>query len=875
MNIGLLWRQWRQRHRFESELDEELRFHLDCRAEALQRDGLDRAEALRRARIELGSVELHKDAVRSASGLDALDALFGELARGLRSLLRAPVFLIGTVTVLALSVALNLVMFGLHQTYLGSPPETARPGLLVDLDLRTVGGNRAPWLTLEEASVLRDALGPTVQHLALAGQVALGHGGESPRTLHGMAVDSHYFRMLAAGPALGRAFEAGDDDVPQHRIVLSHAAWLSLMAGDRSVLGRDMLLGGEAWSVVGVMPSAFAGLEPFRPQFWIEAGSYQDWRRRNGVGAGPVRYAITLQLAHGVSAEALEQRVQAALAALPGRTVEDERITAARLLPRTGQLSVAESEDAALLLAPIHGLLLLVLLVACANLANLMLARVLARRRELAIRAGIGASRLRLVGLLMLEAGLLAAIGSALGLVLALVSADAVHGYAASVMASVGMQALDIRFSPMVLPVTFALAALATLAIGLVPALAVTTGDLSQATRVDGGLTAGRVPSTRLRGSLMVVQVAASAVLLVVAAFAVHVAQRAGTLDVGYPTEALVDLRHPAPDRVLLEDIQRLAGVHDAAAIAPVPLYGHTWPGEVIVDGATNVLSVHYADQRVREVLGLRLLAGRWFSEQEARAAAPVAVIGAATAARLWPGQAPLGRQVAVVDPDEAGGSRTIDHDVIGVVGEVATGLLISGIDDSALWLPGHAESSARPLRDWLLRIDSQRSGPLLASLAHACLHRTRAQPCTPWRLSDVAAWQRMPLEIARSFAVGIGLMALLISAAGLWGGVAYTVAARSHEIGVRRALGARGEDIVRLVLGGTLRQISLGLLIAAIATAVLSIGLARHLEGSSTAAIPVFIAVAVLLVGTALMATVIPVRRATAIAPTQALRES
>jgi macrolide transport system ATP-binding/permease protein len=873
MNPLRTWRHWRQRRRFESDLDAELRFHLESRADDLQAAGLDCAEALRRARLELGAVELHKDDVRAAHGLAALDAVLGELRRALATLRRAPMFLAGSVTVLGLAVALNLVLFVVHQTYLGTPPETARPGALVDLGLQTAQARGAPWLTRDEVAVLRDALGPSALHVAAADQRALGHAGDPPRTLFGMAVDADYFRMLASRPLLGRALAAADDGDPQPRIVLGEQAWRSLTGSDPSIVGRSLALAGRSFTVVGVMPAGFAGLEPFRPQFWIATGVHEDLQRGHGRAADAPRYAVTIQLAPGASIAAMEQRAQLVLAALPTRTSEDSRIARVRLAPRTSQLSADESEDAAIVLVPLYGLLLLVLLIACANLGNLMLARALARRRELAIRASIGASRLRLVGLLLLEAALLAAIGTAVGSLLALLAADALHAYAASAMAGIGMDALQLRFPLTLLPAALALAGIATLAVGLAPALAVTGGDLVQGTRADGALFAGRLPPARLRAVLMVAQVGASAVLLGVAALAVQLVHRTGTLEVGYPAASLVDLRHPAAPIRLVTALGRIPGVQDVAAIAPVPLYGHPWPLDAVVDGTTHRLSVHHADHRVADVFGLRLLAGRWFDEREARDAAPVAVIGAATAARLWPGESAIGRRIDPLEGDASDARPAVPHAVIGVVADVATGLLVSGTDRGAVWLPGHAESSRRRLDERVLRVDAGAGADLLATLARTCLHETPGEPCMPWRLSDVAAWQRLPLEIARGFAVGIGLVALLISAAGLWGGVSYTVAARTHEIGVRRALGARVRDVLRLVLGGTLRQFVLGLLLALPPCVAITMALAGLGAGGLPSAIALG-GVLLLLLATALLATAVPARRATAIAPTEALRE-
>jgi predicted permease len=874
MRLLRLWRQLRARRRFEHELDEELEFHLASRRDELVRQGHAPELAQRTARIELGMVELHKDGVRAVTGLGTVDALSGELSRSARALARAPAFALGAVTVLALAIALNLVMVGIYQTYLGNAPSTAEPGALFDLQALTESARNAPQLTRGEIDRLRTVLGDSVRHLAISEQTQLGYAGDQPRTMYGMAVNADYFRMLATKPALGRTLAERDAQLAAGVIVLGHGAWRSLTQADPEIVGKSLVLGGEPYSVIGVMPRGFAGLEPFQPQFWIDAAAHESERQRRTPMSAAVRYSVTMQLAPHATPDRIAERAGAVLMALPDRIVTDERIAQVRVLERTSQLSALEAEDSTVLLTPIFALLLLVLLIACSNLANLVLARALARRRELAVRASIGAPRGRLVGLLLVESGWLAVAGTLLGLILAVIGADAVHDYAASLMTSIGMETMPIRFEISVLPITAALALVATLAIGLAPALAVTGHDLAAGVRRDSMLAGGRVSPSRLRALLMVMQIAASVVLLIATALVVNLARNAGALEVGYSIERLIDVRHPTWDARLRTELERLPGVVSATAIMPAPLYGHTWRIDAVVDGYSHRVGIHYADERFLDTFGIGLVSGRWFSAHEARDGARVAVISAKTAQRLWPGRSALGRYISILETDENGAEQILMHEVIGVVADVVTGLLINGVDATAVYLPGGFDGAAHRLPDLILRIDPARHATLIMAIARACLQHTPGQPCIPWRLSEVVAWQRLPLEIASRFAVGIALLALLISAAGLYGVARYNVAARTREIGVRLALGARRSRVAVLVLSAAMRHVGIGLALS-LPLCVMASMLLRSTVGTDNAFPPLaYLGVPVLLLVTTLLATGLPARRATLIEPTEALRE-
>ncbi|MBK7145895.1 MAG: ABC transporter permease [Xanthomonadales bacterium] len=350
----------------------------------------------------------------------------------------------------------------------------------------------------------------------------------------------------------------------------------------------------------------------------------------------------------------------------------------------------------------------------------------------------------------------------------------------------------------MCLGATF-LAGITTMSFGLLPALASTGRNLSAGARRDSVI--GSITPSRLRAALMVSQIAASLVLLVVAALIVATAHRAQHIDIGFDEQRLFDLRHPAPDAALRRRIEQVPGVVGSTAVMRVPLYGWPSPAPAQVGERSRSVGLNRVDERFFSTLGIPLELGRDFRADEATNRAAVAIVSAATARDLWPGQSPIGQRIQFPpDPlDVLGlGNAGIvgEVEVVGVAADVASGLLFTGMDESAVYLP--APLAPGQLNELVVAVDPRQAAAAKRELIRICNQIDAARPCEPWALTDVVAMQRLPFEIARSVASVLGLVALLISAVGLYGVVRFTVVSphardrRAHR--ARRHGQRRGE---------------------------------------------------------------------------------
>jgi len=872
MSLKSLWQRLRHRARFERDLDDELAFHLESRREHLIRQGHDEAEATRRARIELGMVESHKDAVRAAHGLAWFDQWAGELRRAARSLARSPLFALSAIAILGAAIAVNLVLFSIYGSYILRTPEIVQRGELVDLaDLRGADGYFRPRLSADELRSIAPALAEQSRGLLVSNMVRMMLGGDAPRTAYGLAANGDYLPLLDARARIGRILDARDDAPgAAPTLVLSDAGWRSLTGSDPDILGKTLNFSGVDFTVVGVMPAGFLDLQPLPPQYWISSEGYATWRGHYTGSDYSEGYDVSVLLAQGASPESLRQRLLPALQALPNRQGQEEGIADVLVLPRKSLLAAEDASDINVAAIPVFGLVLLVLVVACANLANLMLARATAQRQELAIRASVGASRWRLMRQLLTESGLLAIAAAAFGLVLCALTVEPMHRYALSMMIGLGLEPIDIHIDARVFIAATALAAFTTMSFGLLPALAATNRDLASGARRDARI--GAISPSKLRGLLMVLQIAASLVLLVVAAVIVATAHRARHIDTGFEVARLMDLRHPAADAALRSRIEQIPGVEGSTSAARVPLYGWQTRTPAVVDGQSLPLGMNLVDERYFGTLGIRLTAGRDFRTEEATHRADVAIVSAATAESLWPGRNAIGQRIRLVADQSVFFDQDREVEVVGVAADIASGLLFTGLDQTAVYLP--AQLGQPLMSDLMIAVDPARVDAVTRELVRLCNERDRAQPCEPWSLTQVAAQQRMPFEIARSVATVLGLVALLISAIGLYGVVRFTVASRTREIGVRVALGATPAGVVKLVLRGALRQVAWGIAIGLPVCLLVSWTLSGALGGSVAFAPMAYVGVPTLLLATALLATVLPARRATRIAPTEALRE-
>jgi predicted permease len=853
--LGRLWRALFRRGRFERELDDELAFHRDQRTRDLVRGGVEPGEAARRARVELGMVETHKAHYRAAVGLAPFDGLLGDLQHAVRTLRRNPGFASTATLILAVAIAANVALFAFFETYVLQGPDVRAADRLVDVHAGYRDGQVGGVWSVEDARRFTLAGERAFEGLFLALGVRLPLWGATPTMTYGLAVSDNYFSLLGARMQRGRAFDASELREPV--VVLSASGWRRLAGADPDVVGSALKLGAETYTVIGVASDEFRGIDVVAPQYWIPRETVAAAAEAAGsttIG-GILRAAVTPQQAHAALQPALDAQ----------RASEDAPGPAYVLVtPRTSRFDSVEAGVLRKAAIPVFILFLLVLLVACANLANLMLARAAARQRELAIRLSVGASRWRVMRHLLVESALIATLAATLGTLLCAAAVEGLQRYAFGHLGPLGPDLVPAPFETWRMLYTLALALVATLAIGLAPALAVSGQTPASGARDKPA----SIRQGRLRHGLLVAQLAASVVLLILSSLIVANARRADGFEPGFDAAHVVDLAFPRPTERLIRDLASVAQVRSIATVARAPLYGQPYRMPIRVGEQDFGIAYNRVDAHYFETLGVPLLRGRTFIASETHAAR-VAIVSAATAQRLWPGQDPIGRAFEIpLDLAEIAPGR---YEVVGVAADVASGLFLEGQDRTMVYFPvaaGSVETGA------LLARVAGDPGEIRAQLVDACTRADPAVLCEPMTLADVVASQRVPLTISAAIASSLGFAALLISCIGLYGVVAFAVAQRTREIGVRIACGATPSGVVRFVLSGAVRQIGVGMAIGLPICVSASVAIAANVELVSVFDLRSYLGMPLLLALVALAAAFVPARRAAGVAPNQALRE-
>lgn len=859
-----------QRRRFERDLDDELQFHLDSRTEQLVATGLSHGEAIRQARIELGMTELHRDGVRAARGLRVFDLAWGDLRYAARSLRRTPGFSLTAISVLSLPLAASLILYLLFDTYALQMPPVQRPQRWFYLEGIDELNRGVALLSPAQVEAIDTDLPPgvegfyTTRYLHRPLQIE-GRGGEAWRG--GEAVSDHYFRLL--GPRLqhGRGFLGGADPRDRYALVLSDHGWERLFQRDPQVIGRGLDIAGQRYTVVGVTAAGFTGTYPMSSLYWIRERDYRAHLPADEVDQRQLD--LNGFLADDGSLDALNEALGARAQQLPVAADEDLVLHGLRAVPRRGVLREGDREEAMLAGLPVAAAVLLMLLIAAANLANLVLARFAARRHDMALRAALGAGRRRLLLQLLTECGLLALAAAALALALAALCIHPVHAATFSLLAEMGYDLIDIQLGAGSAVTATVMALIATLLFGGLPAWLVTAPWSARRRGQPDAAALKRADGSRLRGGLMVAQVAGSVLLLVIAGLIGANARRAELTPLGFDPAPLVAFDAGRDAQALARALREQAEVAALGGVSSLPLMseGERMDGER--DGRSDPLRVRFIDAGWLEVMNIALQRGRAFNAADA-ASAPVAVISRRTAELLWPRQDPLGRTLRLVRPDEAPAAWSRSVEVIGVVDDVASGWLVSGADHSMVYLP--AAIGDGELGQILLRLHE--ASPRTLSRLHAiCVDIDPGADCAPFRLSSALRVQRLPFLGASRLASAIGWTSLLISCIGLYGLVSYVVVQQRKELGVRLALGAQRSQLIRHVMRGAVRQIALGIALGL----PLAIGLSRVIAALTdrlqTVDIGAFVIAPLLLAAIAVLAAWLPARRSARIAPSEALR--
>jgi predicted permease len=705
MIVRDLWLRLRAvifRGRVDRELEEELAFHLEMHTRKHLADGIAEGEARRRARVRFGPQALIADQCRDARGISLVDALRQDVRYGLSSFRRSPVFALTVIGTIVLGLGLNTAVFTLFNAYVLRPLAVRDPDSLYAFTWMN-GNRRFHSFSLDEFEQFRrenrvfsDVFGARTQLTSrIDGHMAYGN-----------LVTGRYFQMLGVEAALGRTlmpYDAvpGADAV----VVLSHDFWQRQFAGNPAIIGKRIPIRGYPCEIVGILRAGFAGLDLLPHDFWAPG------RLSAQLDDGAVRLEIVGRLAPDVSVKSAEAALMLwAQAATIDRPAAERPVSA---VLESRATTIPQSPLAAMLFGPILTAFGLVLLIACANVANMMLARGLARQREIGIRMSLGAARARIVRQLLTESVLLALPAAAVAFLVSRWTVDlAVRALFATMPAE---YAEYVRLAPLVpdtrvFAFTAAAATGSAVMFGLFPALEATRPGLIQAAR---GEFVYDVRAPRPRNALVVLQITASVCLLVCAALLLRAANRFANVDTGLNTRDVIEIyiREKSRPRVL-RTLESVSMVRTLAAVSSVPLDA-TAP-QVVVSAAENPVLIgsayRFASPEFFTVFDIPLVSGRAFTSDESTSGADVAVISRTAARRLWPDANAVGQTLRIALKDtagrqsdlkpgivESGGARPPEIrqsstvKVIGVSADIATGYLDGLSDRTAIFLPASA----------------------------------------------------------------------------------------------------------------------------------------------------------------------------------------
>ncbi|MBX3145539.1 MAG: ABC transporter permease [Gemmatimonadales bacterium] len=861
------------------DVQKEIDLHLELKAKELEAAGLETEEARRAARASFGDPgavaaecrEVRSDLIRWRRRREFFGDLRQDLRVAVRGLRRAPGFTLVAILTLALGIGANAAIFAVVRSVLLAPLPYPEADRLVQLwtDERARGRLAPEWLTPPDFLDWRDQNRTFASMAAYIDWSPDLTGTGDPEALGGAQVSWNYFATLGVRPALGRDFRVEDDDAGAEAVImLSDRVWRNRFGADPGIIGQALTLNGEPWTVVGVLGPDFRAPLPAMPDVWrplrrlATSGCGRDCIVLRAVGR--LRPGVTLEQAHhdlaGIAGE-LE------------RTYPDtNRDRGVWLIPLRDQLTGASR----LALWALAGAVGMVLLIACVNLANLLLVRGAGRARELAIRAALGAGRSRLLRQLLTENVLLAVLGGGLGLALAF----ALQGGLTSIIPASLRQVRPLRMDYTVVGFTAGVAILAGLLFGLVPALRTAGGSLMRTLR--SGRDAGR-DDARLRSGLVVVQLALSVILLVGAGLLMRSFVAMQRHDLGIRTDGVVTARvsfprarylDPAHAVVAVEDLLgrlrsnqavRAVEVIDRAPFVAGDQDVSAFPvGEPPPEG-NNSLWVRIVSPGLMPTLGMRMVSGRGFEPGDRAGSRPVVIVNEEAARRFWRGKDPVGRTLAT-----SGRPDAEQLTVIGVVADVSSDGPRAPIKPE-LYIP----IGQYPARTFTVIIQPVSTGAAALAALRASL--AEVDPLVPifqpGTLEQAAAGA---VALPRTYAVLVGIFAaaaLALAALGIYGVMAFSVAQRHREIGVRIALGATPHAIRRMILGQGARLVVVGAIGGAAGAFLASRAIRSMLFGVGPFDLVTVGVVLVVLTFAGFLAAWLPARRATRIDPLTAIQ--
>jgi predicted permease len=871
--------------RVAREIEDEMRLHIQMEAEDLVAQGVAPEEAQRRARMAFGGVDRYTEEARDAWPLRWAQRFGADVRFAVRSLRNAPSFTIAAVLALAIGMGANATIFSAIDSIAFRPLAVRNADQLVAL---YGSQGESDLLGLSYPSYKDVERGAT----AFSGLVAFTDGpvgvsadiaGDRPLATWAQHTSDNYFSTLGVTPALGKFFEPGDLYAPV--VVLSDALWSSRFGRDRGVVGRALRINGNPFTIIGVAPAQFTGTRLFAydPALWIPVGMHAQTipssagmlEQRSGgrfLIIGRLRDGVTIEQGQA-SADGEAQKLAAAfpeqyrefrISAMSNRTPINPWLAPPARIALIGKIAVAGA--------------LLVLLIACANVSSLLIARTTTRRQEMAVRLSLGASRGRLLQQMLTESVVLATLGAMAAFPVHVIAMRGVHALTPELeYASTFRPTAE----PRLLVYGVLLTCGAALLFGLAPALQAGARSFVSGLREAGGRAA---PTwARFREALVVGQAMVSVLVLVAAGLFTRSLQHARTMDVGFPLDGAVALMmHPelTPSydagrtrdfyRTLHERIASLPGVTSSARAAAIPLDGTSWVRRVYVDGgSTDVRTAPAVDLNIVApgfftTLGSPIVEGREFLESDTAAAHELLIVNETLARRLWPDQSAIGKIVRIESPAGRKG------EIIGV----ARNTLYRTLGErprSAMWMSLDRNPISRTTT--LVRTNGSERG-LIAAIGGVVRAVDPALPVVGLRtLRQHLSVSYVSVESGAVGAAGFGILALLLAASGVFGLTAYTVSQRRREIGIRVALGARRAAVMKLVAGRALILTLVGALAGGLLASFVPMGFDAMLFGVSQLDVAALTGATVLFCVIGVLAALVAARRAVRLDPARVLR--
>ena len=873
-----------RKQQVEQELSEEIGVFAEMAAQGKMKHGLSREEALRAVRLESGTVEIAREEVRSATWESFVEDLWRDIRFSVRSLRKSPGFTAVVILTLALSIAANTtVLSWMSATLLNPIPGVAHTSDLVTVDRGDRSGYATPPFSYpdlrdlsERTKTLSGVLGWHDDYMSLTGVA-------KPERIYGALTTASYFDVLGVHPILGRTFlpEEGMPRAGAAVVVIGYAVWQNHFAGDPQIVGKTIQINRHPYTVIGVAPRDFTGCKTgLRTDLWIPLSVDRDvWGSNRPDYRGAVWLNALGKLRAGVTKNQAEAELNLLMQGIVERFPEDHR-------DRPNEISLDPLWRSPFgingylykILPMLLGLAGVLLLLACANVASLLLVRSVGRRREIAIRLGMGASRKQIIRQFLIESLLLGLLGGTAAIVITVwTSRSLVAFFPPSSLPLTNDAHIDQR----VLFVTIAVSILAAIIFGILPALRSSSLPVQSVLKEEATSVSLTLHKGRLLSGLVVAQISLSLVLLVCAGLFTRSLQKAQQSDPGFEASHLLLASYElspagytratgvAFNRQVLDRLSALPGVESVTLADFSPLSFSIHSDYLQIEG--YVPQPHEWMEISRAIVGpnyfrtLRtsVISGREFTEADTVDSQLVAVVNQAFVDRYWPGESAIGKQVT-----DLGDRFTI----VGVARSAKYRLLTSPTEP-VIYLPIY--QAFRPTQDTTIHLRTTGDPRTIASSVEETIHQlNRELPL--FNVNPLSVTMQLGTlfgRVAATFAGSFGLLAMLLAAVGIYGVVAYTTRQRAREIGIRMALGAEQGGIYSLVLGQGFRLTLAGLVVGTALAVAFTRVLKAQLFGVSETDAITFTSVGLLLAVVALVACHIPARRATRVDPIVALR--